>query len=377
MRRKQVENIIEAIIHILVWLYVFASPLLFMWQHERIDWNHFGMMSLFNLFIAAVFYVNYCFLIPRFVLRVRKVRCYILSNLLLLLVIQTGYELQHINHIKNSKREEQPPLAVSAVPLRDHAPAIVSPLSLRPSDRGVPPLLFVLRNSIMLVFAVGAAVLVRLSKQWRQSEEARQQAELGRSQAELQNIKNQINPHFLLNTLNNIYALTAFDTDKAQQAIQELSRMLHYVLYENQSDRVSLKREVEFIRCYIELMRLRMAQQVEVRVDIDVPQNEEVPVAPLIFISLVENAFKHGVSPTQPSFIHIDLKATARHLRFSCDNTNFPQPHSEGTPGGIGFKQVVSRLEMSYPGRYTWEHGPSADGTVYHAEINVWDRVRA
>lgn len=377
MHRQQVENIIEAIIHILMWLYIFGSPLLFLWRDEHVDWLHFGVMSLFNLFIAFVFYINYFFFIPRFVLRVRKIRWFIVSNLLLLLVVQSGYELQHSDRFQKLKHNMlKPPPALVAPPMGD-MPPVVPKQPLSPEARGVPPLLFVLRNSFMLVFAVGAAVLVRLSKQWRTSEEARQRAELGRSQAELKNLKNQINPHFLLNTLNNIYSLTVFDAEKAQKAIQELSRMLRYMLYENQCDRVPLKSEVEFIKNYVALMKLRLSNSVEVKVDIDVPAEEQVPVAPLIFISLIENAFKHGVAPMHSCFIHIRLQASSRHLRFSCDNSNWPKTENDCAPGGIGLKQVAGRLEHSYPGRYSWVHGPTEDGTAYHSEINIWDRVEA
>ena len=103
MHRQQVENIIEAIIHILMWLYIFGSPLPFLWRDEHVDWLHFGVMSLFNLFIAFVFYINYFFFIPRFVLRVRKIRWFVVSNLLLLLVVQSGFELQHSDHFQKLK----------------------------------------------------------------------------------------------------------------------------------------------------------------------------------------------------------------------------------------------------------------------------------
>lgn len=351
----------QTALHLLCWGYIFMSP----WIFKRSDMSFEWYRLTHSLLMCMLFYLNYFLLVPRLVLHRHKIRWFVLLNLLLTFVLMFVFEA-HVQLVPPSDIPHKLP------PVND--PGFWHFQTAQPSP---PRIFFVLRTFISLLFCVVAAVMVRLSMQWRLSEKARQQAELGRSQAELQNIKNQINPHFLLNTLNNIYALTAFDTGKAQQAIQELSHMLHYVLYENQSDRVSLKREVEFIRCYIELMKLRMAQQVEVKVHIDVPQNEEVQVAPLIFISLVENAFKHGVSPTQASYIHIELKATSHHLRFSCENTNFPQPHREGTPGGIGFKQVVGRLEMSYPGRYTWQHGPSADGSVYRAEINVWDKAEA
>lgn len=108
-----------------------------------------------------------------------------------------------------------------------------------------------------MIFTVGLSVAIRMSLRWSATELERREAVKSRTEAELKNLRNQLNPHFLLNTLNNIYALTAFDTEKAQQAIQELSKLLRYVLYDNQETFVPLTKEVEFIRNYIELMRIR------------------------------------------------------------------------------------------------------------------------
>ena len=197
-------------------------------------------------------------------------------------------------------------------------------------------------------------------------------SEMDRQRAELQNLKSQINPHFLLNTLNNIYSLTAFDTHKAQEAIQQLSRMLRYMLYEDSAKPVKLLREIEFVQQYIDLMKLRVADNVDVRFDLQLPPNCQHEVMPHIFISAVENAFKHGVSATQPSFIHVSCVHDEHGvIHFSVINSNFPKPKADKSPGGIGLQQVERRLELSYPGRYTWTHGVSADGTTYSSQIEL------
>ena len=131
-----------------------------------------------------------------------------------------------------------------------------------------------LRSCFTTIFSAGLAVAVRLSVQWKLADEKRKEAELGRTEAELQNLKNQISPHFLLNTLNNIYALTAINSEKAQEAILSLSRMLRYLLYENQNGTVALSKETDFLRTYIRLMQLRVAKDVDIRYDISIPQNE-------------------------------------------------------------------------------------------------------
>ena len=179
------------------------------------------------------------------------------------------------------------------------------------------------------------------------------------------NLRNQINPHFLLNTLNNIYALTAFDTTKAQNAIQELSKMLRHILYDYQQPTVPLKDEAEFLENYVKLMKIRLPQSVEVRSEFNI-QNAQQSVAPMIFISLVENAFKHGVSTTEPSFVHINISDDNDTIVCNIKNSNFPKPASDDSGHGIGLKQVLRRLELAYPDNYTWENGKT-----YHSVIRL------
>ncbi len=124
------------------------------------------------------------------------------------------------------------------------------------------------------------------------NEAARKEAERNRAEAELKNLRNQLNPHFLLNTLNNIYALIAFDSDKAQQAVQELSKLLRYVLYDNQQTTFLSVKRSDFIRNYIELMRIRLSANVQMITKFDIQPDSQTLIAPLIFISLIENAFQ-------------------------------------------------------------------------------------
>lgn len=346
-KSPRIERAIEITLHLLTWSYVFTSPLLFKRSDDAINWQRYLHGSLLPLITCIAFYLNYFLLIPRLLLANRHLRWFFIINLLLFAVGQFVVELTL-------------PYFLESIPIS--APRFSPP----------PKYLFVLRGFITFVFAVGASVALRLSMQWHQSEKARAEAELRRSEAELSNLKNQINPHFLLNTLNNIYALTAFDSEKAQNAIIELSRMLRYMLYENQTDRVCLNREIAFLQSYVELMKLRIDSKVEVLTTFDVPAADDLRVAPLIFISLVENAFKHGISPTEKSFIHLRLEADRNLLRFTCTNSNFPKnKQTDKAPGGIGLKQVSQRLNLSYPGHYTWKAGLSADGKTYHSEIII------
>jgi len=358
--KSKIERVIEVMAHVLTWSYIFVSPLLFKRSNEPIDWPRFMHESFLPMATCIAFYVNYFLLIPRFVLRESKWTMFLIANFFMFAIYQTAVEVQAAMFFSPPP---EPPKGFG-----------------RPQDFnhvfGFPPpkFVFILRGFLTFVFVVGISVTLRLSMKWKQSEKALAEAELGRSQAELKNLKNQINPHFLLNTLNNIYALTAFDQAKAQDAIMELSRLLRYMLYENQTERVSLNKEIEFLESYISLMRLRIYNKVEVKADFDVPENEDIPVAPLIFISLVENAFKHGVSSTERSYIRISLKADRHFLRFVCENSNFPKNQADKSPGGIGLRQVANRLEFSYPGRYRWISGVTEDGKEYRSEIIISDK---
>lgn len=352
-KKPRFELFIEVSMHIITWAYIFLSPLFFKHRGDSIDWARYIHGSLLPLATCIAFYLNYFLFIPRLLLTERKgkLKWFVLANVVLFVLYEMGMELQNILFPPPRPR------------LAEFEHIVI-----------IPRIFFVIRGFLTMLFAVGASVALKLSMRWRKSEQARAEAELGRSQAELKNLKNQINPHFLLNTLNNIYSLTAFDQEKAQQAIHELSRLLRYMLYESQDNRVTLTKEVEFLDSYIALMKLRIYNDVDVQVNFDFSENEHVEVAPFIFISLVENAFKHGICSTGKSFIHISLKSDKHHLEFKCENSNTPKDDTDKAPGGIGLQQVANRLELSYPGRYDWNSGVKDDGRTFSSVINIYDK---
>ena len=166
---------------------------------------------------------------------------------------------------------------------------------------------------------------------------------------QLEYLKYQINPHFFMNTLNNIHALVDIDPKKAQETILELSKMMRFILYEGDKNGVPLSREMEFIRTYINLMRLRYTDKVTISVDLPT----EVPdktIPPLMLISFVENAFKHGVSYQHPSFIHIKVEVDSK-LTFICQNSKAEKPNQE--KGGMGLQNVRQRLHLLYDDNFT------------------------
>lgn len=233
-------------------------------------------------------------------------------------------------------------------------------------------LIFAIRDIFNMTIAAAMATMMRLAEKWHKSELARQEAEKERTKAELSNLRSQIKPHFLLNTLNNIYALTAFSPERAQKAIEQLSVLLRHILYENEQSEISISDEIEFISNYISLMQLRVTNNVNINFVTNIQEDCNAMIAPMIFISLVENAFKHGISPTKPSFINISIDADNDTIKCTIMNSNFPKYADDKSGHGIGLKQVDRRLELAYSGRYKWVKAVSEDGKTYTSEIEIF-----
>ena len=366
-------RIIEVIIHCLVWTYAFASPLIFIQHGESFNWIEYSRCVIIPAAACLLFYINYFWLIPQYFMR-HHMKSYIVINLALITVLafSTDAAMQYTHALHAAQLPD-------GLPTKHHYGS-PKPLhgGMHHKKPGYPHqrffLMFVMRNFVTLLLSAVTALAIRLVLQWRNLEVERQKLQLQRTDAQLQSLKSQTSPHFLLNTLNNIYSLTAFDTDKAQHAILELSKMLRYQLYESDAEKVLVRKEAAFLNNYIELMRLRLGENVDITFTTDIAPDESIVIAPHILICLVENAFKHGVSANKPSFIHIALHADLNDIHFVCTNSNHPQSKaSDKTTGGIGFHQVAQRLQLVYPGYHAWTHGPSDDGKTYTSEITIYN----
>ena len=302
-----------------------------------------------------VFYMNYLWLVPKYVLK-HNVLIYLLVNIVVILGFSFSYHVWGEHMFRYYV--EHMPMETNEFPQWR--------MDIRP-----PLFIEVIRDSFPLIILTIIATVIRVSEEWRKSESSRKEAEKALAEAELQNLRSQLNPHFLLNTLNNIYALIAFDTDKAQESVQELSKLLRHVLYENKDQFTTLSKEMEFIQSYIELMRIRLSSNVTVETEYDIDPQSQTPIAPLIFISLVENAFKHGISPTEPSYIKIRFSEVQGIVRCLIQNSNHRKVGYDKSGSGIGLEQVQKRLDLSYPGKYSWHYGLSNDGNEYSSSLEI------
>ena len=329
--------------HLAFWAFLFLSPLTY-WRGTGFNFVHYMLTCMQPLVVMVVFYLNYLVLAPKLFVA-GKHRYDLLINVVLLISLGTlvHYWMDFVNGM--------------FVP------------GYRDQDT-VGTLSYIARDVLNLaIFAAGATALA-LARRWVTADQKLKEMEAARAQAELRNLRNQINPHFLLNTLNNIYALTAFDTAKAQEAIQELSKMMRHILYDYQKPMIPLKEEIDFLENYVKLMRIRLPQSVEVTFNAVQPTGT-VEVAPMILISLVENAFKHGTSPTEKSFVHINISTNGQQLICDIQNSNNPKTASDHSGHGIGLQQVERRLQLAYPDRYTWEQGTRDNDKTYYSTITI------
>ncbi|HIR95646.1 MAG TPA: histidine kinase [Candidatus Coprenecus stercorigallinarum] len=185
----------------------------------------------------------------------------------------------------------------------------------------------------------------------------------------MQNLRQQLNPHFLFNTLNNIYTLIQLDPARAQSAVHDLSRLLRYVLYGGSREEVPLQDELDFVREYIELMRIRLPRYVAVKVELQEGVSGMM-IAPLMFIPLVENAFKHGVSNDSQSFVIIRILVDGDRVTCGTVNSYFPKARDYDRSGsGIGLANLVRRLDLLYPGKYEFRYGQ--EGGEYIASLSI------
>lgn len=223
-----------------------------------------------------------------------------------------------------------------------------------------------IRDAVMIILTIALAVALRLSDKWKMLERRHREINAAQRATELDSLKSQLNPHFLFNTLNNIYALIAINPNTAQNAVHELSQLLRYVLYENPSE-IELKRELEFVQHYVSLMKLRQGDRC-VDISLNAGKYEDAKVAPMIFIALIENAFKHGNTGNTSDPIIIDIKAD--HDEVVCRTINKFNPSTRvDSAGGIGIANLRRRLQLIYEDKA--QLSTQIEGDVYTSILRI------
>ena len=334
------------LLHIAIWVVLFGMPFFSPRPghplHGGVDFGRF-IPTLVSFLI--IFYVNYFFLIKKYLYQ-KRLGMFILWNVILVAIISLAVHFTH----------------------RHLFPMPVNPgRPLRPRT-ALDSISFIARNTVIYMAIICVAVAVKMTERWYRDEKRRDEMEKAAAEAELTALKSQVNPHFLFNTLNNIYSLIQIDQAKAQEAVHDLSGMLRYVLYDSEKPAVALSDETAFLSDYIKLMSMRCSSNV--KIETSFPANgSNRQVAPLLFIPLVENAFKHGISPSEPSSIKVDLHEDGDYVVCMVENTAFPKDDNDRSGSGIGIKNLCRRLDMLYPGNYSFEYGKTEN--LYRSLLKI------
>lgn len=317
-------------------------------------WSIVKMTAKAAVLPVGVYVVNYCFLVPRLFFNGRKLWFFLADALVIFAVlflpvlfmgspddVDVETLTQQINGFSVLK------LLIGAILMR-----IVLYMS-------------------MIALAVGMRYVLRWYEEKKKLEEERRR----NTEAELNWLKNQLNPHFLFNTLNNISSLVRLDADKAQDSIAQLSDLLRYALYESNNAKVKVEDEIAFMRNYIDLMSLRCNDKTRVEVWFG-SFDPGLRLSPLLFISLIENAFKHGVSAHVESFVTVDMGMEGRDIVFTCMNSVIERETADYSGSGIGLENMKRRLELLYHDNYSYEqHQKDGKYTVKVRIRNIADYV--
>lgn len=209
---------------------------------------------------------------------------------------------------------------------------------------------------LISLLIAGFNTAIATTNKWIMEEQNRREVEKEHIKTELAFLQNQISPHFFMNTLNNIHALVQSNTELAKDSILKLSALMRYLLYESGRGTTTLRKEAEFLRSYINLMQLRVDKSVSITLDVS-PDIADINIPPLLFISFIENAFKHGISYREPSSISFRLLQDKDKIEFISVNTIPVQSASVPSPGngGIGISNIRKRLDLLYKERYHLE----------------------
>lgn len=284
-----------------------------------------GYFAVINL---SIFYINYTLLIPILVKQKKRYGLYMLSIFMLIAVM----------------------VIIKVIVASYNGDFFLSYLNLSTGQIEYLELTkYVVLSIFLSGFFVVVSALLKFAIDWFGNERIQRDLQSEKRDMELQFLKSQLNPHFLFNSLNNIYSLAYQKSDKTADAILKLSEIMRYMIYESNDSWVSLSKEIDYVQSYIELQKLRFKDGAAVEFSLN-GEIDDQQVVPLILISFVENAFKHGVAndPTDP--IRINIIANQKILNFSVSNKK--NKYNKDIMGGVGLNNVERRLQLLYPDRY-------------------------
>ncbi|WP_367865192.1 sensor histidine kinase [Pedobacter sp. WC2423] len=330
------------IVHSVYWLFLgIIMALIIFFGKERMTKEYILVgICYFSIINISIFYINYTLLIPQLL---KKYWIYVLSIVALIVVmmfLKTGLALLY----RDVMLEQTNPKT-----------GVTTHTDLN---------LYMISSVFISGFFIISSCLIKFMLDWFSHIRIQRSLETERKDMELQFLKSQLNPHFLFNSLNNIYSLAYQKSDKTADAILKLAEIMRYMIYESNDSWVALSKEIEYVQSYIELQKLRFKNGASVEMTLN-GEIDDQQIIPLILISFVENAFKHGVANDPKDPIRINIIANQKILHFSI--TNKKSNGNKDEVGGVGLNNVERRLQLLYPERYKLNIVNSA--THYTSEL--------
>lgn len=368
----------EHLIYALIWILLYLSPVMGLYMrmsgnpHVLFSWTEILNAWRFNTIWLALFAIHNFLLAPILIVRRRTwlyltLSAVVLSAAMVALYLNRPLHRRHMRHMQRSEtaiRHGQRPDGDERRPhhMRHE----------RRPEMGLPGPMMLLGPGEMVGFIGGLLLMgmnlgVKLYFRSQEDHKALALIEKQNLEHQLEYLKYQVNPHFFMNTLNNIHALVDIDPERAKTTIVELSKMMRYILYEGNNKQIQLPREVQFLRNYVQLMSLRYTDRVRISIDVHQPM-PDLALPPLLLIIFVENAFKHGISYQTDSFVDIDIATSGRRLLFSCRNSRQPKPPTD-TKGGMGLVNVRRRLDLIFGADYSLRIDEQAD--TYGVQLDI------
>jgi len=288
----------------------------------QIHWGRVLLASLISVsYLIVLSYLNYFYLIPAFLLR-KKIGGFIISFVgcfAVLTLVRVGIETLAFGRSWETK----------------------SPARTQ----------IIIQSTISDLFIVLFIGLLRFAADWVEFDTHRRQLETEKLNAELKFLKAQVNPHFLFNTLNNLYYLSTIKSDTAPLVISKLSEVMRYMIYDSNQEKIELAKEIEYMQHYMGLERLRLRDGVPL--EFKVAGRTDILISPLILITFLENAFKHGViNGNDQCWIKARLEVNENRLVYTIANSKIKTVSYPADGEGIGLKNVKRRLDLSYPGKH-------------------------
>ncbi|WP_313996514.1 sensor histidine kinase [Xanthocytophaga flava] len=321
----------------------FFSYQLSFYQKDNINWPRFlTIVAIQLIFTSIPAYINYFFFLPRF-LEQKKAGKYLLGFLLpfaLLYLIRMYTERYLLDGFTHKYEYLYGPR-------------------------------FIIQTIVVTLFITVFVAMLRFAIEWFELDSKKKSIENEKLSAELRFLKAQINPHFLFNTLNNLYYLAFTQSPNTTEVIAKLSQMMRYMIYDSNHPRVMLSKEIEYMENYISLEKLRLNNQIPIHFEVH-GTTGHVLIVPLILITFLENAFKHGVSNNNPeAWINVKLELQGTECVYIVENSKLPDKTLKPEKSGIGLQNVQRRLDLSYPENYSLKITDTSDRYRIELKLNA------